>query len=43
MAFITFCDQNDEMEAVLFPETYIHFSDKLQEGAIVLVDGMIEP
>ncbi|MBJ8109852.1 DNA polymerase III subunit alpha [Bacillus cereus group sp. N6] len=42
MAFITFCDQNDEMEAVLFPETYIHFSDKLQEGAIVLVDGMIE-
>lgn len=42
MAFITFCDQNDEMEAVLFPETYIHFSDKLQEGAIVLVDGTIE-
>ncbi|MDR4410284.1 hypothetical protein FO499_28500, partial [Bacillus anthracis] len=23
VAFITFCDQNDEMEAVLFPETYI--------------------
>ena len=42
MAFITFCDQNDEMEAVLFPEMYIHFSDKLQEGAIVLVDGTIE-
>lgn len=42
MAFITFCDQNDEMEAVIFPETYIHFSDRLQEGAIVLVDGTIE-
>ncbi|MGE6399406.1 DNA polymerase III subunit alpha [Bacillus cereus] len=42
MAFITFCDQNDEMEAVIFPETYIHFSHRLQEGAIVLVDGTIE-
>ena len=27
---------------LLFPEMYIHFSDKLQEGAIVLVDGTIE-
>lgn len=42
MAFITFCDQNDEMEAVVFPETYIYFSERLQEGAIVLVEGTIE-
>ncbi|WP_459499143.1 DNA polymerase III subunit alpha [Bacillus sp. C1] len=42
MAFVTFCDHNDEMEAVVFPETYIHFSERLQEGAIVLVEGTIE-
>ncbi|SDY57847.1 DNA polymerase III subunit alpha [Bacillus sp. 166amftsu] len=42
MAFVTFCDQNDEMEAVVFPETYIHFAERLQEGTIVLVEGTIE-
>ncbi|KEK22025.1 DNA polymerase III subunit alpha [Bacillus gaemokensis] len=42
MAFVTFCDHNDEMEAVVFPETYIHFSERLQEGEIVLVEGTIE-
>ncbi|EMA6342674.1 DNA polymerase III subunit alpha [Bacillus cytotoxicus] len=42
MAFVTFCDHNDEMEAVVFPETYIHFSERLQEGEIVLVEGTVE-
>ncbi|MEI4799969.1 DNA polymerase III subunit alpha [Bacillus sp. NPDC077411] len=42
MAFITFCDQNHEMEGVVFPETYIHFKERLQEGEIVLIEGTIE-
>lgn len=42
MAFLTFCDQNDEMEAVVFPETYVHFAERLQEGAVVLLEGTIE-
>lgn len=42
MAFVTFCDQNHEMEAVVFPETYVHFAQRLQEGEVVLVEGTIE-
>lgn len=42
MAFLTVCDQDEELEAVVFPETYLHFSEHLEEGAVVLLDGTIE-
>lgn len=42
MAFLTVCDQDEELEAVVFPETYLHFSEYLEEGAVVLLDGAIE-
>ncbi|WP_369902309.1 DNA polymerase III subunit alpha [Bacillus manliponensis] len=42
MAFLTVCDQDEEIEAVVFPETYLHFSERLEEGAVVLLDGAIE-
>ncbi|MFX3623930.1 MAG: DNA polymerase III subunit alpha [Ectobacillus sp.] len=41
MAFLTICDEQDEMEAVVFPETYIHFSEHIKEDCVVLLEGSI--
>ncbi len=41
MAFLTICDESGEMEAVLFPESYLSFSSFAAEGAIVLAEGTV--
>ncbi|WP_066292490.1 DNA polymerase III subunit alpha [Bacillus sp. FJAT-29937] len=42
MAFLTINDQTDEMEAVVFPDTYTKFSVLLKEGNILLIEGKLE-
>ncbi|MFD3445329.1 DNA polymerase III subunit alpha [Microbacteriaceae bacterium 4G12] len=41
MAFLTICDEGEELEAVVFPDTYLQFSRFIQEEQIVLLEGMI--
>lgn len=41
MAFLTICDQGEEMEAVMFPDTYLQFAPFVQEDQIILVVGTI--
>ena len=42
MAFIRMNDASEEMEGVIFPETYRRFSQVCKEGEIVLVTGNVE-
>ncbi|MEH7390063.1 DNA polymerase III subunit alpha [Bacillus sp. JJ1474] len=42
MAFLTISDQTDELEAVVFPDTYTKFSVLLKQGNILLIEGKLE-
>ncbi|WNS74571.1 DNA polymerase III subunit alpha [Bacillus sp. DTU_2020_1000418_1_SI_GHA_SEK_038] len=42
MAFLTISDQTDEMEAVVFPDTYSKFSVFLKQGNILFIEGKLE-
>jgi DNA polymerase-3 subunit alpha len=41
MAFLTICDEGEEMEAVMFPDAYFHFSSFVQEDCMLLIEGTI--
>ncbi|MCP8967438.1 DNA polymerase III subunit alpha [Ectobacillus ponti] len=41
MAFLTISDGETEMEAVLFPEAHIQFGGRVQENALLLLEGAV--
>lgn len=41
MAFLTICDEGEELEAVMFPETYLYFSSLVQEDRMLLIEGSV--
>ncbi|WP_416827696.1 DNA polymerase III subunit alpha [Ectobacillus polymachus] len=41
MAFLTICDEGEELEAVMFPDTYLQFASLLKEESIMLIVGNI--
>jgi len=42
MAFVTVSDESGEMEAVVFPNVYSRFSEQLQTGTVLLLQGRID-
>lgn len=39
MAFLTICDRDEELEAVVFPDMYAQFRSVLQEDSTLLLEG----
>ncbi|WP_243291248.1 DNA polymerase III subunit alpha [Bacillus sp. FJAT-47783] len=42
MAFLTISDASGEMEAVIFPNDYAKYSDKIKIGSIVFIQGKVD-
>ncbi|MBO9130621.1 DNA polymerase III subunit alpha [Bacillus sp. 165] len=41
MAFLTICDESTEMEAVLFPDSYLSNFSLVAEGKVALIEGTV--
>jgi DNA polymerase-3 subunit alpha len=42
MAFLTVNAEEGDLDAVVFPTSYLNFGEKIQTGAIVMIQGLLE-